>query len=438
MNRIESKLLAPESSCEICEQRDETALSRRAFLRSAALLSAGGIVLLSPRAWAARALGTDSDHRRLVVVFLRGAVDGLNVVVPHAEPAYYDARPTIAIGRTGAEGGVLDLDGFFGLHPALGSMMPLWSDGTLAFVHACGSPDPTRSHFDAQDYMESGTPGIKSTHDGWLNRVLAQLPGAHTPTEALSMGSTLPRIMSGKMPVANLPLGRVAERPMPMDRPIVEVAFDRMYSGSDALSRTYREGRESRRKLQTDLQRDMTEANAGAPGPQGFSDDTDRLAHLIRRDPSIRVAFLALGGWDTHVNQGGAQGQLAGHLKPLADGLSSFARALGPDYQDTVVVVISEFGRTMKENGNGGTDHGHGNVMWIMGGPVRGGKIHGRWPGLATGDLYQERDLAIATDFRQPIGTVLRSHLAMTDSQLAAVFPDIPLSGKSLDGLMRS
>jgi len=411
-------------------------MSRRAFLRRAALLSAGGIVLLSPRAWAARALGSDGDHRRLVVVFLRGAVDGLNVVVPHAESAYYDARPTIALGRTEAEGGVLDLDGFFGLHPALDSMMPLWSDRTLAFVHACGSPDPTRSHFDAQDYMESGTPGIKSTHDGWLNRVIAQLPGVHNPTEALSMGPTVPRIMSGKMAVANLQLGRAAARPLPMDRPIVEQAFDRLYSGSDALSRTYREGRESRRKLQADLQRDMTEANAGAPGPQGFSDDTDRLAHLIRRDPSIRVAFLALGGWDTHVNEGAAQGQLAGHLKPLADGLSSFAEALGPDYQDTVVVVISEFGRTMKENGNGGTDHGHGNVMWVMGGPVRGGKVYGRWPGLATEALYQERDLAVTTDFRQPISTVLRSHLGLSDSQLGTVFPDAPHSSTSVEGLI--
>jgi len=438
MENVDDKLLLPESQCEFCARRDESVLSRRAFLRRAALLSVGGIVLLSPRAWAARVLGADGDHRRLVVVFLRGAVDGLNVVVPHAEPAYYDARPTIAIGRTGAEGGVLDLDGFFGLHPALASMMPLWSDRTLAFVHACGSPDPTRSHFDAQDYMESGTPGIKSTHDGWLNRVLAQLPGAHNPTEALSMGPTLARIMSGKMAVANLPLGRAAERPLPTDRPVVEQAFDRLYSGSDALSRAYQEGRESRKKLQADLQRDMTEADAGAPGPQGFSDDTDRLAHLIRRDPSIRVAFLALGGWDTHVSQGGAQGQLAGHLKPLADGLSSFAKALGPDYQDTVVVVISEFGRTMKENGNGGTDHGHGNVMWIMGGPVRGGKIFGRWPGLTTDALYQERDLAITTDFRQPIAMVLRSHLGLTDPQLGVVFPGAPLSGTTVEGLIRS
>jgi len=435
---MDENLLSPDSRCDLCALRKQSSLSRRAFLHRTVLLSAASVVLLSPHAWAVRALGAGDGRGRLVVVFLRGAVDGLNVVVPHAESAYYDSRPTIAIGRMGSEGGVLNLDGFFGLHPALASIMPLWTGGTLAFVHACGSPDPTRSHFDAQDYMESGTPGIKSTHDGWLNRVLAQIPGALTPTEALSLGPTLPRIMSGKMPVANLPLGRAAERPLPMDRPVVEEAFDRLYVGTSALSRAYRDGRESRKKLQADLQLDMKEADAGAPSPKGFADDADRLAHLIRRDPSIRVAFLALGGWDTHVSQGGAQGQLAGHLKPLADGLSSFVKTLGPDYQDTVVLVISEFGRTVKENGNAGTDHGHGNVMWIMGGSVRGGKIYGKWPGLATEALYQGRDLAITTDFRAPIATVLRSHLGLSVEQIAAVFPNSSLSGASVEGLIRT
>jgi uncharacterized protein (DUF1501 family) len=426
-------------TCSVCvpgTRPYQSSLTRRELMRRAAILSAAGIVLLSPHAWAA---GASDDHkRRLVVVFLRGAVDGLNVVVPHAESAYYDARPTIAIGRLNADGGVHDLDGFFGMHPALAPLMPLWNERTLAFVHACGSPDPTRSHFDAQDYMESGTPGIKSTHDGWLNRVLAELPGAHAPTEALSLGPTLPRILSGKLPVANLPLGRAAARPLPLDRPIVETAFDRLYRGTDALSVAYREGRAARAKLMTDLQRDMAQADAGAPSPQGFSDDTGRLAHLIRRDPSIRVAFLALGGWDTHVSQGAAQGQLAAHLAQLAQGLSGFANALGPEYQDTVVLVISEFGRTVKENGNGGTDHGHGNVMWVMGGPVRGGKVYGRWPGLATSALYQERDLAVTTDFREPIGAVLRSHLALSDAQVARVFPGAPAARNGPDTMIRT
>jgi uncharacterized protein (DUF1501 family) len=425
-------------SCPRCAASEPKPVGRREFLRRAAVLSASGIVLLGPNAWAARALGGDSSRKRIVVVFLRGAVDGLNVVVPHGEPNYYDSRPTIAIGQRGGDGGALDLDGFFGLHPALAPMMNYWNEGTLAFVHACGSPDPTRSHFDAQDYMESGTPGIKSTGDGWLNRVLAAMPGAHPSTEALSLGPTVPRILSGRMAVANLPLGRAAARPLPLDRPVVEAAFDRMYEGSDPLSRAYKEGLSARSRLMSELAQDMAAANNGAPSPKGFPDDATRLAHLIKRDPTIRVAFVALGGWDTHVNQGGASGQLAGHLKPLADGLAQFAQALGPAYGDTVVMVISEFGRTVHQNGNGGTDHGHGNVMWLMGGPVRGRKIYARWPGLSTAELYQERDLAVTTDFREPIATVLKSHMRLTDSQIDTVFPRRPTAGASVEAIIRA
>ena len=242
----------------------------------------------------------------------------------------------------------------------------------------------------------------------------------------MSLGANVPRILSGRMPVANIALGRGAARPLPMDRPIVETAFDRMYRGSDALSHAYQEGRTARAKLMTELEQDMTEANNGAPSPKGFSNDTGRLAHLIARDPSIRLAFLALGGWDTHVNQGSSKGQLANHLQPLGEGLASFASALGPHYQDTVILVISEFGRTVRQNGNGGTDHGHGNVMWVMGGPVRGRKVYGAWPGLSTQQLYQERDLAVTTDFREPIAAVLHGHMGLGDTQIEKVFPGRP------------
>jgi len=432
-----AKELQPIDGCAACSPGPAASFSRRAFIRRAAILSASGIVLLSPHAWAARSLDATSK-RRLIVVFLRGAVDGLNVVVPHGESAYYDARPTIAIGRMGADGGLVDLDGHFGLHPALAPLESQWRDGTLAFVHACGSPDPTRSHFDAQDFMESGTPGIKTTQDGWLNRALAVIPGTHGPTQALSLGPTVPRILSGKLPVANIALGRAAERPMPMDRPVIEAAFDRLYAGNDSISRAYRDGREARKRLMSELAGDMAQANAGAPSPDGFSDDTDRLARLIGRDPAIRVAFMALGGWDTHISQGAANGQLAGHLKPLGEGLASLAKRLGPSYQDTVILVISEFGRTMHENGNGGTDHGHGNVMWVMGGPVKGGKVYGKWPGLSPGSLYQERDLAVTTDFREPIAAVLRSHLQFSDSQIDRVFPGRPPSSAHVDGLIKA
>jgi uncharacterized protein (DUF1501 family) len=401
-----------------------TPIGRRDFLRSAAALSAAGIVLIGPQAWALRASGATPNRKRLVVIFLRGAVDGLNVVVPYGDPEYYDARPTIAIPRRG-DGAVIDLDRHFGINPALDALMPAWRDGTLAFVHACGSPDPTRSHFDAQDYMESGTPGIKTTPDGWMNRLVVTF-SEHASTTAVSLGPTVPRILSGGMPVANIALGRAAAHPLPLDNPKIEEAFDRLYDGHDALSTAYQEGRTARKKLMGELQQDMTAANNGAPLPNGFGQDADRLAHLIQRDSAIRVAFIALGGWDTHVNQGAMHGQLTNHLKELGDGLAGFAKQLGPAYADTVVLVVSEFGRTMHENGNGGTDHGHGNVMWVMGGPVRGGKVYGRWPGLAKGNLYQERDLAITTDFRDPIAAVLQAHLGLSGAQVSTVFPNHP------------
>jgi uncharacterized protein (DUF1501 family) len=415
----------------------DSGIGRREFIRGV-MFAGGGIILLGPHAWAARTLasGRSRDGKRLVVVFLRGAVDGLNVVVPIGEPAYYDYRPTIAVPRSG-EGGALNLDGHFGLHPALAPLMAQWQDGTLAFVHACGSPDPTRSHFDAQDYMESGTPGVKSTSDGWMNRVLAQMSSDHPPTEAVSMGPTMPRILSGRMPASNIPLGRAAARPMPLDNPRIEQAFDRMYGGTDLLSRTYREGRLARRKLLADLEQDMRIADAGAPSPIGFPDDADRLARLMAHDPTIKLAFMALGGWDTHVNQGSDRGRLANHLKPLGEGLANFAKALGSSYEDTVILIISEFGRTARENGNAGTDHGHGNVMWVMGGSVRGRKVWGRWPGLASSELYQERDLAITTDFRDAVSTVLRDHLGLNESQLEQVFPGAPAPSANVSGLVR-
>ncbi len=194
----------------------------------------------------------------------------------------------------------------------------------------------------------------------------------------------------------------------------------------------------ARQKLLAELQQDMTVADAGAPSPQGFAQDTDRLAHLMRRDSTIRVAFLALGGWDTHVSQGAAEGQLAGHLRPLAEGLASFKDSLGPTYQDTTILVISEFGRTMHENGNAGTDHGHGNVMWVMGGQVRGGKVYGRWPGLQPGELYQERDLAITTDFRDPIAVVLTQHMGLAEAQIDRVFPARPHPSGNADGIVKA
>lgn len=412
-------------------------MNRREFLRYTMFASGGVLLSVGTRGWTARLSDAVGGNRRLIVVFMRGAVDGLNVVVPYADDRYYEARPTIAIPKAGQDSGVSDLDGYFGLHPSLAAVLPLWQNKSMAFVHASGSPDSNRSHFEAQAYMETGTPGV-NTSDGWMNRLLGALPGPHSPTEALSLGPTVPRILSGASAVSNLPLGRNADHPMPLDRPRIADAFAALYQGNTALDQAFSEGREARSRLLSDLQKDMNDSYNGAPPVIGFANDSRRLARLMAGDSSIRLAFLAVGGWDTHVGEGSGKGQLANHLQALTEGLAALVQGLGQAYGDTAILVMSEFGRTFRENGNAGTDHGHGNVMWLLGGKVNGGKVYGEWPGLADDQLYQNRDLAITTDFRQVIGTVLTRHLRLPDSVLGRVFPDGLGATTDLSALVRA
>ncbi|HEY3776690.1 MAG TPA: DUF1501 domain-containing protein [Rhizomicrobium sp.] len=398
-------------------------MRRRDFLRCST--AAGGLSLFSFRqaAWAVQ--NKIAGGERLVVVFLRGAVDGLNVVVPYTEEEYYSLRPNIAIARPGRTGGALDLDGHFGLHPALASLMSAWKERSLAFIHASGSPDESRSHFDAQAYMEAGTPGVRTTPDGWMNRALAAIPGRHVPTEAVNFGRSMPRILQGAMPVASISPhehGR-GMGDAPALGSAVDIVFDRLYAGSDPISIAYREGRQAQTQLMSDLSRDMIQAAGGAPSAKGFPEDAARLCELMKQDPTIQLAFFGLSGWDTHVREGAAEGQLAYHLKPLGEGLAQLRAGLGDIYARTVIIVISEFGRTARENGNGGTDHGHGNAMWVMGGPVRGGRVYGQWPGLEEDDLHEGRDLAVTTDFRSVIGDILGRHLKLDTGQIESVFP---------------
>lgn len=425
-------------------------MQRRDLLRHAAVLGAVSWGRVGTSAWAASTSQASANGAppRLIVVFLRGAVDGLSVVVPHADADYYRLRSTIALPRPGQTGGALDLDGHFGLHPALQALWPLWQDGRLAFVHASGSPDPTRSHFDAQDYMESGTPGRKSTPDGWMNRALGILPAwagapaglTGAPARAVCLGPTPPRIYAGPNPVAYLPQGPHADRPTLMDRPRIAQAFSGLYAGNDKMGQAFREGQAAHEEVRdamsmspADLQAEMTRANNGAPLPAGFAQDATRLGTLMRKDARVQLAFAALGGWDTHANQGAAQGQLANHLSALGEGLAALARGLGPVFEHTVIVTLSEFGRTAAQNGNGGTDHGHGNVMWLAGGPVRGGRVHGRWPGLDAAGLHEGRDLAVTTDFRWVLAQVLARHLRVRDTALETVFPQMPGPDAGLD-----
>jgi uncharacterized protein (DUF1501 family) len=404
---------------------------RRDFLQ----ISATALLPFGCNAWAAVA---DGGPKRLIVILLRGAVDGLNVVVPYAEEAYYRERRSIALALPGKPDGVLALDDHFGLHPSLASLMPLWTERSLAFIHAAGSPDPTRSHFDAQLYIENGTPGQSATPDGWMNRLLLALPGPRSPTEAISIGPTIPRILAGKAAVAGLSFGRNGAQPLPIDQPEIARAFDRLYSGNDSLGESYREGRLARERLVGALATEQQIADNGAPPPVGFPGQAARLARLIRRDPSVRLAVVALGGWDTHVNQGNHRGQLADRLRPLGEGLVALARGSGDAWRDTIVVVLSEFGRTVAENGNGGTDHGHGNVIWVLGGAVKGGRVYGDWPGLRPAQLYQRRDLDVTTDFRTALAVILEQHMRLTDRQLAAVLPAAPPASPELSQMLSS
>lgn len=399
-------------------------MKRRDFLQSAA---AGGLLLpFGRQAWAATSPNGTPTKNKMIVVMLRGAVDGLSVVAPHADANYYRLRPAIAVPRPGQENGAIDLDGYFGLNPALSTLQPLWQSGKLAFVHASGSPDPTRSHFDAQDYLESGTPGRKATADGWLNRMLGGLPGPVTPTRAVAIGPLMPRILSGRVEASNIASGAAGSKATALDRPQVGDAFDKLYSGDDKYSKAYQQSQQTHQEVMISLDSEMEAANGGAPLPNGFPDDAERLAKLMRKDPNIQIAFLAVGGWDTHANQGTVKGQLANRLNPLGLGLANLAQQLGPMFDDTTIVVMSEFGRTAKQNGNNGTDHGHGNVMWVMGGKVNGGKVYGDWQGMEENRLHEGRDLPVTTDFRQVLAQIGERHLLLPDAKLSQVFPDFP------------
>ncbi len=401
-------------------------ITRRIFLKNGALALVATTAIpsfLERTVWGVETSGT--RRKRLVVLFQRGAADGLNIVVPHGESAYYTMRPAIAIPRPNrGQESAIDLDGFFGLHPSMASFKPLWDQKHLAIVHAAGSPDTTRSHFDAQDYMESGTPGVKSTEDGWLNRTVRLPESGATPFRAISMGGTLPRALAGTAPA--VAIGNVNEFGVggrgPAATPLSNT-FEAMYSQSadTVLHGTGRETFEAVKMLKAADPARYTPAK-GANYPRGrFGDSLRQLAQLVKADLGVEVAFADIGGWDHHVNEGAVQGQLANVLREFSQSIAAFWTDLGDLGEDTVLVTMSEFGRTARENGNRGTDHGHANAMFVLGGPVRGGRVYGQWPGLDQSQLYEGRDLALTTDFRRVLGEGVYRHLGNKD--LATIFP---------------
>ncbi len=398
--------------------------SRRVFLKN------GGLALVSlgfaPEFLARTAAATGESRRRvLITIFQRGAVDGLNMIVPFGEPDYYAARPTLALGRPGSGGdAALDLDGFFAFHPRLAPLKPLWDARQLAVVHACGSPDTTRSHFDAQDYMESATPGVKSTQDGWLNRYLhAKEHAAKTPFRAVALAPQLPRALQGSEPA--LAIGQIAQFGIRggLATEMIEASFETEYAAAAdrALKTTGREAFDAVRMLK----RANPQQYAPAPGAEyprsAFGDALKQIAQLIKADVGLEIAFAESGNWDHHVNEGAATGQLATRLDDLARGIAALVRDLGDRMEDVVIMTMSEFGRAVAENGSRGTDHGHANAMMVIGGAVRGGKVYGRWPGLAPEQRHDGRDLAVTTDFRTVFSDVVRGHLGLRDP--LSVFP---------------
>jgi len=399
--------------------------SRRVFLKGSALAMFG---VGSLPAWLSRscfAAESSSGARKkiLVAIFQRGAVDGLNMVVPFGEPRYYALRPSIAIPKPdGTPNSAVDLDGFFGLHPALAPLKPMYDAQHLAIVDAVGSPDPTRSHFDAQDFMESGTPGYKGAPDGWLNRALPIQSGPASPLRAVSLGDSLARTLRGHNDA-------VAVRSL-KDFQVHDAGgaatFESMYENSrdTMLHGTGKETFNAVRMMQSIQKQTYVPANGANYPNGGFGKNLQQIAQLIKANVGVEVAFADIGGWDTHVNEVGGQptnGQLANNLGQFGQALAAFYQDLGDRMEDVTLVSMSEFGRTVKENGDRGTDHGHANVMFVLGGDVRGGKIYGEWPGLQEEQLYDGRDLALTTDFRDVLGELVARHLG--NSNLKSVFP---------------
>jgi uncharacterized protein (DUF1501 family) len=394
---------------------------------------------LSPRFLRRTTFGMEltgsAKGRTLICLFQRGAADALNVVVPHGEASYYSLRPRIAIPRpTGRVGGggasAIDLDGFFGLHPSLEPLKPLWDRGLLAPIHAVGSPSTTRSHFDAQDYMESGTPDVKSTPDGWLNRYLAtkgtceecasRASTRPSPFQAVAMTDQTPRILEGAAPaVAMTSLDAFTVRAGGASAEQIEALY--RTGTTDVVHASGSEMFEAVKMLRAaNPQRYQPENGASYPRSQ-FGQRLREIAQLIKANVGMEIAFADVGGWDTHVNQGAATGQLANRLGDFAASIAALVTDLGDRMENVVVLTMSEFGRMARENGNGGTDHGHAGAMFAIGGSVKGGKVHGRWPGLAPEQLYEGRDLALTTDFRSVFSEIASKHLGAT--RLDAVFP---------------
>lgn len=418
-------------------------MDRRFFLKTSGIgLASFGFMAAAPEFLHqfASAADTRKGYGRkkvLVTIFQRGAVDGLNMIVPHGDSAYYDLRRTIAIPSPGKTDGAINLDGHFGLHPAMATLEPFWKSKQLAIIHASGSPDNTRSHFDAQDYMESGTPGIKSTRDGWLNRTLQETSGkADSPFRAVSMTQQLPRSLYGKAP--SIAMTNLADFAVKAGVYTAELkgGFEGVYqhNAKDQLGETGAETFEAVNFLKQANPAQYKEENGAVYPVSQLGRSLRQVAQLIKAGVGLEVAFAEAGGWDTHVNEGGPRGQLANLLRDFSNSIAAFATDLGKRMDDVVVITMSEFGRTARENGSRGTDHGHGNAMMILGNPVQGGKVYADWKGLKDDQLNEGRDLIVSTDFRDVFAEAAARHLGAKD--LNSLFPKYTVERSKFKGFL--
>lgn len=417
-------------------------MDRRYFLKASGIgLASFGLMAAAPEflhQFAAAQTKRPFGRRKvLVTIFQRGAVDGLNMVIPFGDSAYYDLRRTIAIPKPNETDGAVNLDGYFGLHPSMKPFEQLWQSRQMAVIHSAGSPDNTRSHFDAQDYMESGTPGVKSTRDGWLNRALQATAGKDdSPFRAVAMTQQLPRSLYGKAPavaMTNLADFTIKAGLYSGD---LTGGFEGLYEQNvkDTLGETGKETFEAMEFLKKANPAQYKPEN-GALYPQSpLGRSLQQIAQLIKAEVGLEVAFAEAGGWDTHVNEGGARGQLANLLRDFAAAIAAFAVDLGKRMDDVLVITMSEFGRTARENGNRGTDHGHGNAMFVIGNSVKGGKVYGDWKGLRPEALNEGRDLAVTTDFRDVFAEAAAKHLGARD--VGSLFPGYSISRSNFRGFL--
>lgn len=373
----------------------------------------------------------------LVTIFQRGAVDGLNVVVPHGESEYYNLRPTIAVPKPGQTDGAVNLDGYFGLHPSMAALEPFWKSKQLAIIDAVGSPDNTRSHFDAQDYMESGTPGIKSTRDGWLNRVLQGSGGKEvSPFRSVAMTQQLPRSLYGRAP--SVAMTNLADFSIKAGIYTQNMAggFEGLYqqNAKDSLGEMGKETFEAVNYLKQANPAQYKPDNGAVYPTTNLGRTLAQVAQLIKAGVGLEVAFAEAGGWDTHVNEGNARGQLANLLRDFSGSIAAFGTDLGKRMDDVVLITMSEFGRTVKENGSRGTDHGHANAMFVLGNSVRGGKVYGDFRGLKNDKLYEGRDLDVTTDFRDVFAEAAAKHIGAGD--ISKIFPGYTTSKEKFRGYL--